>query len=392
MDKEKRTVLIQIALFVVTFITTTLAGTEWTHARSILFTPDYSWNDFLNGLQFSVPFLLILTVHEFGHYFVSMAHKIKSSLPYFIPVPPIVLSIGTLGAIIRIRDRVHSNTQHFDIGLAGPLAGFIVAVAILFYAFKTLPPQEYIYQFHPEYEEYGPDYADHVYTEEYRNEHPGQVGIAVGTNLLFMIFEKYVADPERVPNPNEIMHYPVLLACFFALFLTSLNLMPIGQLDGGHVIYGLFGQKGHRVIAVTFFVGMLVYSGLGYANFRDNKDELTMIVPLAILFYFVCLQGLKLPFRDTFMYAIVIVAFLMLLAWLFPDLKGFSWWLVFGLLVGRVFGIYHPPSEIEQPLDRGRVTLGWICLLIFILCFSPVPLEITEVPEVPQIPELPEVP
>src|SRR5690606_21349365 len=144
-------------------------------------------------------------------------------------------------------------------------------------------------------------------------------------------------------------HYPILLACYFALFFTSLNLLPIGQLDGGHVIYGLFGQKGHGVIAVTFFVGMLVYSGMGYANFRDNKHELTMIIPFAILFYFVCLQGLKLPFRDTFMYAIVIVAFLLFLAWLFPDLKGFSGWLVFGLLVGRVFGIYHPPSEIEQP-------------------------------------------
>lgn len=384
MDKEKRTVLIQICLFVVTFITTTLAGAEWTHARSILFTPDYSWNDFFNGLQFSVPFLLILTVHEFGHYFTSMAHKIKSSLPYFIPVPPIVLSIGTLGAIIRIRDRVHSNIQHFDIGLAGPLAGFIVAVAILFYGFKTLPPPEYIYQFHPEYEEYGANYADHVYTDEYIKDHQGQIGLLVGTNLLFMFFEKYVADPERVPDPREVMHYPVLLACFFALFFTSLNLLPIGQLDGGHVIYGLFGQKGHRVIAVTFFVGMLVYSGLGYANFRDNKDELAMIIPFAILFYFVCLQGLKLPFRDTFMYAIVIVAFLLALAWLFPDLKGFSGWLVFGLLVGRVIGIYHPPTEIEQPLDPTRVTLGWICLLIFILCFSPVPLEITEIPEVPE--------
>lgn len=378
MDKEKRTVLIQILLFVVTFVTTTLAGTEWVYSRSILFSADYSWTDFFNGLPFSVPFLLILTVHEFGHYFTSKAHKIRASLPYFIPIPPLLLSIGTFGAIIRIRDRVHSNIQHFDIGLAGPLAGFVVAIIILFYGFRTLPPPEYIYQFHPEYEAYGPDYAEHVYTAEYMKERKRQFDLVFGTNLLFMIFEKYVADPERVPNPRELMHYPILMAGFFALFFTSLNLLPIGQLDGGHVIYGLFGQKGHRMIAVTFFVGMLIYSGLGYANFRDDKDDLSLIIPFATLFYFVCLQGLRMPFRDTFMYAIVIVAFLLAMAWFFPDLKGFSGWLLFGLLVGRVLGVYHPPSEIEKPLDPFRITLGWICLVIFILCFSPVPIEIVE--------------
>src|SRR5690606_40428934 len=101
MDKEKRTVLIQICLFVVTFITTTLAGTEWTHARSILYSPDFSWYDFVNGLQFSDSFLLFLTVHVFGPYLVSMTHKFKSSMPYFIPIPQLVLSLGTLSAIIR---------------------------------------------------------------------------------------------------------------------------------------------------------------------------------------------------------------------------------------------------------------------------------------------------
>lgn len=383
MDKEKRTVLIQICLFVVTFVTTTMAGAEWTYSKSIWFYKDYTWSDFLKGMEFSVPFLLILTVHEFGHYFTSRAHKIKSSLPYFIPVPPIVLSIGTLGAIIRIRDKVHSNIQHFDIGLAGPLAGFVVAIIILIYGFRTLPPPEYIYQFHPEYEQYGLNYPEHVYTLDYQQKEKRQFDLVFGTNLLFMFFENYVADPARVPNPRELMHYPILMAGFIALFFTSLNLLPIGQLDGGHVIYGLFGQKGHRVIAVAFFIALLVYSGLGYANFRDDKGEMEVIIPVAVLFYFICLQGLRLPFRDTLMYAIVIVAFLLLVAWWYPDLKGFSGWLVFGLLVGRLIGIYHPPSEIEKPLDPARITLGWICLLIFILSFSPAPVIITEVPQAP---------
>lgn len=379
MKKENRTVLIQVLLFVLTFITTTLSGAEWAYSKSVFFSPDYSWVDFANGMKFSIPFLLILTVHEFGHYFTAMFHRIKSSLPYYIPIPPILLSIGTLGAVIRIRDRVHSNIQHFDIGLAGPLAGFIVAVAVLFYGFKTLPPPEYIYRFHPEYQSYGLDYKDYVYTDSYLEEHPGAIDPVFGTNLLFMFFEKYVADPGRVPNPHEIMHYPVLMAGFIALFFTSLNLLPIGQLDGGHVIYGLFGRKGHRLIATVFFIALLVYSGLGYASPADDIERLTWIVPIGILFYYICLRGLNLPMRDTFMVALAIVAFLILMAWLFPGLKGFSGWLLFGLLVGRLLGVHHPPSEVEMPLDPGRQVLGWICLMIFVVSFSPIPITITEI-------------
>ena len=86
---ERRRVLLQIGLFVITFITTTIAGAEWTYGKSI-YAPTYTWSDFLSGLEFSIPFLLILTVHEFGHYFMTRYHKIKVSLPYYLPMPPIV--------------------------------------------------------------------------------------------------------------------------------------------------------------------------------------------------------------------------------------------------------------------------------------------------------------
>lgn len=170
MNNSKRRIFIHISLFVLTFVTTTLSGTEWAYSKSIFYSENYTWSDFLLGLQYSVPLLLILTVHEFGHYFTAMIHRVRASLPYFIPIPPL-LTIGTLGAIIRIRDRVYSNVQHFDIGLAGPLAGFIVALGVLIYGFRTLPPPEHIYTFHPEYEQYGLDYAKHVYTDEYIREH-----------------------------------------------------------------------------------------------------------------------------------------------------------------------------------------------------------------------------
>jgi membrane-associated protease RseP (regulator of RpoE activity) len=158
MKPEHRRVLLQVLLFLTTLATTTIAGAEWTYGKSI-FMPDYSWADFASGFQFSIPFLLILTVHEFGHYFTSKYYKIKVTLPYYIPLPPFPFSIGTMGAVIRLRSRVYSKKQNFDIGLAGPLAGFIMTLVILFYGFRTLPEPEYIFTIHPEYKAYGLNYT-----------------------------------------------------------------------------------------------------------------------------------------------------------------------------------------------------------------------------------------
>jgi membrane-associated protease RseP (regulator of RpoE activity) len=333
---------------------------------------DYSWSDFYSGLEFSVPFLLILTVHEFGHYFVALYHKVKVTLPYYIPIPPVIfpLSIGTLGALIRIREKIYSKKQNFDIGLAGPLAGFAVALIVLFYGFTHLPEPEYIYQFHPEYEPYGLNYADVVY----KNQKENTVDIIVGKNLLFLFFEKFVADPSRVPNPHEIFHYPIIFAGFLSLVFTFLNLFPIGQLDGGHVVYGLFGYKTHRIIASIFFICLIFYTGLGALNPAD--PEITWKIPAAIGILYVSLSGLKLSQRDTLMYALIITAILFLLSWQYPNLQGYSGWLVFVVLIGRLVGIEHPPSEIEEPLDSKRIVLGWIALIIFIICLAPSPLEI----------------
>jgi membrane-associated protease RseP (regulator of RpoE activity) len=99
MTKEHRIIAIQILLFITTFVTTTIAGAEWSYGKSVY--GEFTWGDFVSGMEFSIPFLLILTVHEFGHYFTAQYHKVKSSLPYYIPFPPFPLSIGTMGAIIR---------------------------------------------------------------------------------------------------------------------------------------------------------------------------------------------------------------------------------------------------------------------------------------------------
>jgi membrane-associated protease RseP (regulator of RpoE activity) len=334
---------------------------------------EFTWGDFVSGMEFSIPFLLILTVHEFGHYFTAQYHKVKSSLPYYIPFPPFPLSIGTMGAIIRMRSKIQSTTHNFDIGIAGPLAGFVVALAVLFYGFAALPPAEYIFQIHPEYERYGLNYAEHVYQSS-----EGVIDVVIGKNLLFLFFEKFVADPARMPNPHEIMHYPYLFAGFLALVFTSLNLLPIGQLDGGHVLYGLVGYKKHKIVASVFFVGFMFYAGLGIEYLQPSQplSMLQWTIPGYGLFLYFCFRGLGQSTRDTIMYALLMVAIQFGLAVLYPNLHGYSGWLLFGFLIGRFLGIQHPPTEIEEPLDEKRQILGWIAILIFILCFTPNPIEI----------------
>ncbi|MEJ7645774.1 MAG: site-2 protease family protein [Chryseolinea sp.] len=369
MNIEQRRLLLQGGLFLATVVTTTIAGAEWAFAKSI-FMPGYTWQDFFSGFQFSLPFLLILTVHEFGHYFTARYHRVGVTLPYYIPLPPLPFSFGTLGALIRLKTRPYSKKQNFDIGIAGPLAGFAMALIVLAYGFATLPEPEYIFQIHPEYKQYGLDYAETVY----KNQPENILDIVLGKNLLFMVFERFVGDPARIPNAHEMMHYPVLLAGFLSLVFTSINLLPVGQLDGGHVIYGLFGFKTHRIIATICFIGLLLYSGLGAFNVHDPNADLHIWIPMSAIFLYLVLGGLGLSKQDTLMYALIILAFLLLMSWFFPTITGYSGWLLFVFMLGRVIGIQHPPSEIEEPLDEKRVLLGWLALAIFIVSFSPAPI------------------
>jgi membrane-associated protease RseP (regulator of RpoE activity) len=409
---EARRILLQIGLFVFTFITTTLAGAEFCFMKSIYqyggpaddfavkINSAFSWADFMLGMQFSVPLLLILTVHEFGHYFAAMYHRVKASLPYYIPFPPIPgigMFIGTMGAVIRLRSRVISNVHNFDIGLAGPLSGFIVALAVMFYGFNTLPTYDYIFQFHPEYEQFGRDYADVVYAEEYVKDHGGAVYFQLGNNLLFEFFSKVVGDPDRMPNPYEMMHYPVLIAGFVSLFFTALNLLPIGQLDGGHIVYGLFGRKGHTIIASSFFVLLVFYAGLGAVNVHTDKeflDFLSLKIPILycyilgmVWFNYFCFRSLGFNLTTTIMIALIVFAVQFVLVALFPTLNGYRGWILFAFLIARFLGVKHPTSDVERPLDFKRILVGWLMLFIFIVSFSPRPFDIRVVEPPKEKPE-----
>ncbi|GIV36224.1 MAG: zinc protease [Cyclobacteriaceae bacterium] len=361
--------VIHLLLAVATFFTTTWAGSEWVTGKNV-WLEAYSWADFYQGMHFSVPFLFILAFHEFGHYFTARLNRVSSSLPYFIPLPPFPLSIGTMGAIIRLRTRNITIRQHFDIGIAGPLAGFAVALVLLVYGFATLPPPEYIFQIHPEYEAFGLNYAEHVYNRE------GIVDIVIGKNLLFMLLESFFAEPTRMPNPHEIMHYPFLFAGYLSLIFTSLNLLPVGQLDGGHVLYGLFGYKIHRRVASGVFIAFMFYAGLGFVHPGLPTQELWWYVVGYGFFLYLSFTGLGLSARETLMYTLLVYATQLALAWFIPGITGYHAWLLFGFVLGRLIGVTHPKSEWEEPLGTGRRILGWIALIIFVLTFTPNPIEV----------------
>lgn len=367
--REQLNGLLQTILFILTCIATTLAGAEWTFGYSLYNTNvEYTWEMFCSGLPFSISFLSILTAHEFGHYFVAKFYRVKTSLPYYIPLPPFPLSLGTMGAIIRLRQRVPTNIQNFDIGIAGPLAGFVVAIGILWYGFTHLPDASYIFSIHPEYAIYGSDFAKHVYENN-----PEAVMIKVGDNLLFYFFKHFVADSASLPNSYEIMHYPLLFAGFLALVFTSLNLLPIGQLDGGHVLYGLVGFKRHKTIASIVYLLLLFYAGLGLLTPTMPLEDLVLYIGLYVFFLYLCLQGLKLERQTTIMLACLLFALQFLTSYLFPTVIGYPGWLLFAFFIGRM-GIAHPPSLIEIPLNLTRKILGWIALIIFIASFTPAPL------------------
>ena len=146
---QQRTLLIQIVLFILTLITTTFTGAEWIYGRPFFFGESpLGWHEFFEGLKYSVPFLGVLTVHEFGHYFTAKKHKTDVTLPYYIPLwlGGLSSTFGTMGAFIRIKDRINYRVKYFDIGIAGPLAGFVVALGVLWYGFAHLPTLDYVFK------------------------------------------------------------------------------------------------------------------------------------------------------------------------------------------------------------------------------------------------------
>jgi membrane-associated protease RseP (regulator of RpoE activity) len=378
---QQRTHLLQIFLFIITFISATLSGAEWIYGKTFFFGENtLGWPEFFEGLKYSVPFLGVLTIHEFGHYFTAKKHKTDVTLPYYIPLwlGSLSSTFGTLGAFIRIKERLNSRIKYFDIGIAGPLAGFVAALFVLWYGFTHLPPLDYIFELFPVFKQYGNEYGKFLETS------PEYMSIKLGDSLLFNFFEQNVSTGE-LPHPYLYTNYPIIFAGYLSLFFTALNLFPIGQLDGGHILYGLIGDRAFNIVSPMLFTCFIFYAGLGYFNAyefttQDTQMFFILIGKFAafILFNYYCFSRITDNPMTNWLIALSIVSLQLLISYFFPTIEGYSGFLAFGFMLGRFLGVYHPTTTDLTPLTLERKILGWLALIIFIICFSPKPFTIIQ--------------
>ena len=266
-----------IVLFLLTVFTTLLAGAYMNQA-------DPFSNPLLifKGVSFAVPLLLILTFHEFGHYIESRRAGIKVSLPYFIPGPTL---FGTFGAVIKSKSPFKTRRDLLNVGAAGPIAGFVIAVIVVII---------------------GLSHSQIV--EEISGE-----GLILGESLIFKFLSWIVL--KDVPEGYGVLLSPTAFAGWAGILVTMLNLLPIGQLDGGHIMYALLGKNQRKVATVTTLA----------------------LIPLG---YFL---------------------------WM-----GWFLWVALVLLIK----IGHPPTLNDQvPLGTKRKVIGWLAMFIFVLSFTPVPIK-----------------
>jgi membrane-associated protease RseP (regulator of RpoE activity) len=285
---------INLLLFVGTFITTALTG-----ALSGGVDPFVSFENFSVGFPYAFAILLILGAHEFGHYYYALKYKISATLPYFIPFFLPGMLFGTFGAFIKMKSPIPDKKALFDVGIAGPLAGLIVSLFFVFYGFATLPDFEgvvaYVSQMH--------EWSD-----------TGEGALTLGTSLMFTLIAELMGG-SHLPM-YEVYHFPYIFAGWLGLLVTALNLMPIGQLDGGHISYALLGRKA-KMVAIGAFVALALLN----------------------------------------LYALN--------------------WIVWTILILFVVKLKHPPTMNDNiELDPNRRLLGWMSYGIFILCFSPMPIYI----------------
>ncbi len=245
------------------------------------------------GLSFSVSLLFILISHEMGHYVACRIYRVDATLPFFIPTPPMVGPAGTFGAFIKIRSPMPSRKAVFDIGVAGPIAGFVALIPVAITGIATMQMAA-----------------------------PEQIAASQGS-LVFTdpIFMRLVAYLFGIDLSFGIGN-PFYFAAWVGLLVTALNLIPSGQLDGGHAIYAVFGERVHFWTGRIAFIVMATFSILGWFYFNSPSGFLIAV------------------------------------------------------LLAVMMRIKHPTPWDQTPLDTKRNLIAFLCLVIFALCFVPFPIQI----------------
>jgi membrane-associated protease RseP (regulator of RpoE activity) len=321
---------INIILFLATVLSTMIAGAIHQGAN-----PFTSLGGLLQGVPFSASLLGILMAHEMGHYLTSRRYHVSASLPYFIPVPTF---IGTMGAIIRMRSVVRDRRILFDIGVAGPLAGMVVAI-----------PVSIVGLLHSRVIEIA----------------SGEGGITLGDSLLFVWISDWIFGP--LPDTHTVLLHPVAFAGWLGFFVTSLNLIPIGQLDGGHVAYGVLGPR-HRLLSRLVFLGLLFWGLHGTFLVFDPFQWLW-----ALAF---CWAGIR---TATALQQGGLLRFFMVFLLVLGMVEGFVpntlIWIFWATLM-CFLRLDHPPTrDVHIPLDAKRKLVGLLALLLFLLTFIPQPFQ-----------------
>lgn len=300
---------IQYLLLVSTIITTFISG----------YLLDGSIS---GGIYFSLSIMLILGAHEMGHYYYGKKYNASITAPYFIPGPPFISPIGTFGAFIKIKSRLFNKIELFDVGVAGPIWGIVVAVPVLIIGL------------------FASEIVDINATEMIDMD-----GALILGDPLLLVFLKNLIYGE-IAEGSEVLMHPVAFAGWIGLFVTALNLIPFGQLDGGHIVYCVFPRKVHLLISKIVIVILII---LGFGT-----EALFFLVDHYKLF----------EYKNTFAENLVF--------------GGSQIWLVWGILL--VFlGSGHPPTFYDEiDIGKKRKIIAVVSLIIFILCFTPVPIKVAE--------------
>jgi len=332
--KSGSSLWVHAVLFIATIITTTIAGAlfegvDFKEGVSVL------WR----GLPFSCTLLVILLSHEMGHYLASRGHRVKATLPYFIPAP--FIGVGTFGAFIKIKEPIRDRRSLLDIGVAGPLSGAVLSIIAVVW---------------------GLGHSQVLFTPLEKET------MTLGEPLLFKMLS--ILTIGKLPeNANVILH-PVAFAGWLGLFITALNLIPVGQLDGGHIVFALTGPW-HLFISRFAFLALViigVWGGLPYPSWMFYLFGVLMTF-YAILNIASSSTARKLG------YLVLTILWISTLAQQHYD-TGTGVWLFWSVLVNFLRFDHPPVYDLYRPLEWWRKLLGVCAILLFVLTFVPKPFKI----------------